>query len=323
VQRTPFHVAHQGLNDHELQVAFHYALSALCPQLNFMSNHLYQRTLRQQQQQQQPANTQQSNMQSGSTRSPNARAQIQIRTDTRGGPAQTITLLPPSSRTQDITNVQANAQQQTQTQQSPPHKNVFPIRLGFCSTHFSDHSIGKIMYESITRAAMAGVRTGEFEVFVFYIDHTVSQEPTTGRYTRRPNNEQSGITRNFLDAFGDAHFFFLPASISAARGICVLICGIVISMCGLFVVFACVCVQRRLPRMSWTFFFSPIWVWISPHMEWPIPGLQLIRYYYPACLHSRSELTVLLLCVCRRRGGVTLSHPDCQPSTSTSDWKPR
>jgi hypothetical protein len=220
-----------------------------------MTNHLNHRTRpHQQQQQQQPANTQQSHMQSGSTQSPNAQAQIQIRTDTRGGPAQTITLLPPSSRTQDITSIQANTQQQQQqqqqTQQSQPQKNVFPIRLGFCSTHFSDHSIGKIMYESITRAAMAGVRTGEFEVFVFYIDHTVSQEPTTGRYTRRPNNEQSGITRNFLDAFGDAHFFFLPASISAARGICVLICGIVISMCGLFVVFAYVCVQRRVPRMS-------------------------------------------------------------------------
>lgn len=91
-------MAHQGLNDKDLQIAYYTALVGLCPSLSSTANHLEQLPL-------------------------------------------------------------------------PPRRG--PIRVGFISTHFGDHSIGKIMLESITRMSINGRVGNEFEVFVFYLDHTV------------------------------------------------------------------------------------------------------------------------------------------------------
>lgn len=131
---TPFHAAHQGLNDLKFQQTVVAAFSQLCPELNYVAPRLVRST--------------------------------------------------------------AN-----QSKIEPLAGSVEKIKVGFVSSHLHQHSIGKILHESI-----CSLESDEVEVTVFLLN-------------RGHQHVADEITEHFEACLGEISFVRLPIDLVQAREI--------------------------------------------------------------------------------------------------------
>ena len=159
VAATPFYLAHQGLNEHEMQTILYDLYSQLCPDLMYFAPHLLV----------------------GVHVTNSAATPVSAPTESEGGENQV--------------SVRA-----TKT-----------IKIGFASTHFHDHSIGRILFESIF-ALLKYQREEAFyeqngiayfiEIFVYEIDSSIVLDES-GPEPQVVSKRDDVVTRGFDSVLGD------------------------------------------------------------------------------------------------------------------------
>ena len=132
ISATPFHLAHQGLDDLALQVTLQAALVAVCPELAYISPRLEQR------------------------------AQL----------AEAAAAVAASG----VVHYQPHQQQQ---QQQPQRRR----RVGFISSHFYHHSVGKILLETISFMVLDP--DVALDIVVFFVDRSMSTQDVVTRELER------------------------------------------------------------------------------------------------------------------------------------------
>jgi len=146
VSATPFHIAHQGLNDLDVQAALVHVFDVLCPELSsFFAPHL---------------------------------------------------LFVPR---------EAQAKR--------------AARVGFLSSHFYDHSIGRILYEMVY--FLHEKEQQDVEVFVFFLDASLPRHEGEDVYLQRGNMSARNdiITQGLLDLLGPRGFVRVPDNLYYIRDV--------------------------------------------------------------------------------------------------------
>ena len=184
VTSTTFHIAHQGLNDRDIQIQLSAIYSTLCPTLLFMAPFLCEKTL------------------------------IASEVEMNGNVENLI------NSTDDI---------EREFLSKPDLRSILkPIKIGFISTNFFDHSIGRMLVElfvvmhekSKGEKSEAEVIKRPVEIIVYYVDKninlTVEEEEvyTSGevRYNSTGINFKSDMISDILlDRLGPSHFRRYPA----------------------------------------------------------------------------------------------------------------
>lgn len=103
-------------------------------------------------------------------------------------------------------------------------KNIRKLRVGFISTHFFDHSIGRmfsnffLLLNDIQRLfdTVDNIEI-EFNFWVFFIDSTLQYEKNNWKSST--NRYFDSINQKFYNMLGENKFIFLPNDISLIREI--------------------------------------------------------------------------------------------------------
>lgn len=190
---TPFHVAHQGINDEDLQVVIHRVLRQMCPELSYVAPHLL------------PT----------STSNPPPSFELEMIQAARDG----VVLATPSE-------VQGNEGHDGHAgggRKEGAMRRAQPIRIGLISAHFMDHSIGRMFAETIRIMSKRLSRTQngldvDFELFVFLVDpkypRHIDSVAALKEHTDPPTRDV--FTDHFEQVLAD-HFLRLPHNIPLLR----------------------------------------------------------------------------------------------------------
>lgn len=165
---TPFHLAHQGLNDRQFQEVIGEIFGLLCPDLHFYS----------------PFHS----------------------------PSDTIATATATATTTTATATTTS----TSTSQS------FPLKIGFISTHFHNHSIGRMLIQlfQLLISSKAQKEVGlDVEFFIFHISSGVSSQYINGfPAVRNFIDTQDSVLSLYQSLLGD-HFFHLPVDLPFIRNV--------------------------------------------------------------------------------------------------------
>jgi len=89
------------------------------------------------------------------------------------------------------------------------------LRVGFISSHFYDHSIGRILSEYLFTLSEISILTDdlfpsikEFEIFVFFVDETLQYNENNWRFPFRRREDK--ITHAFAKKLTSQRFIHLP-----------------------------------------------------------------------------------------------------------------
>ena len=186
---TPFHIAHQGLNDLDIQIEISKIYSTLCPSLLFISPHMLD----------------------ANTSSDNSKKELYS----------------------NITDSSDMAWISHEATYEHVRDILEPIRVGFVSNNFYDHSIGRMMVELfIIMHETDRKESHAVEVTVFFIDQSISFntqnelefDAGTGNSSFIDKNHRDDSITNILhERLGDRYrrlppyLPLLQAEISSAR----------------------------------------------------------------------------------------------------------
>lgn len=182
---TPFHIAHQGLNDLDIQKVLSKIYSYLCPELHFMSPHLVEEYF----------NTEKNGV---DKKFPDVDNGI------NGG-------MNFSNDAYDIHYIISETD--NSASDVVLTKETVPIRLGVVSAHIFDHSIGRILVELIVLLHEKGAKLNRpIHIIVFFVDRKIIED-----YDKPPDCKQiyrtDYITNILHNHLGDQNFRCLPASL--------------------------------------------------------------------------------------------------------------
>jgi hypothetical protein len=183
---TPFHIAHQGLNDLDIQKVLSKIYSYLCPELHFMSPHLVEENF----------NTEKNGVD---------KEFPDVENGINGG--RNI-----SNHAYDIHDIIGEIDNSA-FDVVLTKETVTPIRLGVVSAHMFDHSIGRILVELIVLLHEKGAKLNRpIHIIVFFVDRKIivdHDKPSDYKQFYRTDY----ITNILRNRLGDQNFRCLPASL--------------------------------------------------------------------------------------------------------------
>jgi hypothetical protein len=183
---TPFHIAHQGLNDLNIQEVLSRIYSYLCPELNFLSPHLEYKIF--------------------DMENKRKNKEVLDRDDRiENGSEGSYVAGDIHSIISDTTDHADNVILTKET--------VIPIRLGIVSAHMFDHSIGRILVDLIVNLHEKGALLDRpVNIIVFFVDRNIVVDDKRSNYTEFCRTDY--ITNLLRYHIGDEKFRCLPASLS-------------------------------------------------------------------------------------------------------------
>jgi len=183
---TPFHIAHQGLNDLDIQEVLSRIYTYLCPELNFLSPHLEQKAF---------------------DIENNRKNKEDLDKDYRIDDSGEGTYVADDMH-DIISDTTDHADNVILTKET-----VIPIRLGIVSAHMFDHSIGRILVELIVFLHEKGALLDRpVNIIVFFVDRNIVVDDKRSNYTEFCRTDYiTNLLRYHLE---DENFRCLPASLS-------------------------------------------------------------------------------------------------------------
>jgi hypothetical protein len=184
---TPFHIAHQGLNDLDIQEVLSSIYSYLCPELNFLSPHLENKAF---------------NIENNRNNKEVLDRDERIDDSSEGSYVADDIHSSISDTTDSADNVVLTKE------------TIIPISLGIVSAHMFDHSIGRILVElTVLLHEKGALLDRPVNIVVFFVDRNiVVDHDKRSNYTQFCRTDYiTNLLRNHL---GDEKFRCLPASLS-------------------------------------------------------------------------------------------------------------